>query len=50
MQGEKSSLMGWRFQRLRSFKYLGSIIHQKGDIDEDIYQRIKVVGKNESML
>ena len=28
------------------FKYLGSIIQQNGDIDEDISQRIQWVGKS----
>jgi len=27
--------------KVAKFKYLGSIIQQKGDIDEDINQRIK---------
>ena len=33
--------------KVEKFKYLGSIIQQKGDIDEDINQGIKAVGLNE---
>ena len=28
--------------RIKRFKYLGSIIHENGNIDEDINQRIKI--------
>jgi len=31
--------------KVEKFKYLGTIIHQKGDIDEHINQRMKVVWK-----
>ena len=33
---------GMEIPKVVKFKYLGSIIHQKGDLDDDIYQRIKV--------
>ena len=31
--------------RVEKFKYLGSIVEEKGDIDEDINHRIRVGGK-----
>ena len=33
---------GMMIPKVETFKYLGLIIQQKGDIDEDINQRIKV--------
>jgi len=36
--------------KVENFKYLGSIIQQNRDIDEDINQCIKVGSKNESIL
>ena len=38
---------GMVIPNVEKFKYLGSIIHQKGDIDEDINQRIKVGWKKQ---
>ena len=33
---------GIQITKVENFKYLGSIIHHEGDIDEDISHRIKV--------
>ena len=33
--------------RAEKFKYLGSIVEERGNIDEDISHRIKAGGKNE---
>ena len=41
---------GLTIPKVENFKYLGSIIQQKGDIDDDINQRIKQVGLNGSTL
>ena len=35
-------IKGMQIPKVEKFKYLGSIIHQKGDIDEDISHCIKV--------
>ena len=32
--------------RVERFKYLGSMVEERGDIDDDISHRIKVGGKN----
>ena len=36
------TIEGMTITKVEKFKYLGSIIQQKGNIDEDINQRIKV--------
>ena len=36
------TIVGMEIPKVKKFKYLGSIIQQKGDIDEDINQRIKM--------
>ena len=41
MSGEVT-IDGITIPMVEKFKYLGSIIQQKGDIDKDIGQRIKV--------
>ena len=40
--GGEVTLDGRSIPKVDKFKYLGSIIQQNGDIDEDINQRIKV--------
>ena len=40
--GEEVTMGGVAIPRAKKFKYLGSIIEEKGDIDEDINQRIRV--------
>jgi len=40
--GGEVTLDGRPVPKVDKFKYLGSIIQQNGDIDEDINQRIKV--------
>ena len=40
--GGEVTLDGRSIPKVAKFKYLGSIIQQNGDIDEDINQRIKV--------
>ena len=44
------TIEGMRISKVEKFKYLGSIIHQKGGIDGDICHCIKVADKNESIL
>ena len=41
-EGGQISLDGRVIPKVAKFKYLRSIIHQNGDIDEDISQRIRV--------
>ena len=41
-RGEEVTLDGRQIPKVDKFKYLGSIIQQNGDIDEDIKQRIRV--------
>jgi len=41
---------GMTILKVEKFKYLGSIIQQNRNINEDVNQRIKVVSKNGSML
>ena len=36
--------------RIENFKYLGSIVEERGNIDEDISHRIKAGGKNGGRL
>jgi len=40
--GGEVTIDGMTMPKVKKFKYLGSIIQQNGDIDEDINQRIKV--------
>jgi len=40
--GGEVTLDGRSIPKVNKFKYLGSIIQQNGDTDEDINQRIKV--------
>ena len=39
---EEVTIKGMQISKVEKFKYLGSIIHHEGDIDEDISHRIKV--------
>ena len=36
------AIEGPAIPRVERFRYLGSIIHENGEIDEDINQRIKI--------
>jgi len=40
--GGEVTLDGRQIPKVNKFKYLGSIIQQNGDVDEDINQRIRV--------
>ena len=39
---EEVNIEGMQILKVQKFKYLGSIIHHEGDINEDISHRIKV--------
>ena len=39
---DKVTIEGAVISRIKRFRYLGSIIHGNGEIDEDINQRIKI--------
>jgi len=47
--GGEVTIDGLAIPKVEKFKYLGSIIQQNGDIDEDINQRIKAGWQNGSM-
>ena len=42
VEGGEIMLEGRMIPKVAKFKYLGSIIQQNGDIDEDISQRLRV--------
>jgi len=41
-EGREITIGGVIIPRVEKFKYLGSIVEEKGDIDEDIHHRIRV--------
>ena len=47
--GGEVTMGGVVIPRVKKFKYLGLIIENKGDVDDDINHRIRLCGKNGEM-